>query len=177
MLLRTYIPESVAVLGCSGGNGFDRIDPAVTRRVIGVDVNPQYVAATCQRFEARLPGLQLIVGDIATEAVMFEPVKLIYAALVLEYVDPAVVLRRMPSLLTPDGQLCIVSQRPSATIPDVTPTLFVSLGRLSDVMNPVSPEQLGVIAADLEFDTIHEQIVQSSAGKKFQVQVFQREAK
>ena len=44
--LRSHRSESVALLGCSGGNGFDRIDPACTRRVVGVDLNPDYIAAT-----------------------------------------------------------------------------------------------------------------------------------
>ena len=37
VLLRQYVPESVAILGCSGGSGFDRISPNVTSRVVGVD--------------------------------------------------------------------------------------------------------------------------------------------
>lgn len=33
-------PESVAVLGAAGGNGLEQMDPAITRRVCGIDVNP-----------------------------------------------------------------------------------------------------------------------------------------
>ena len=36
-------PSSVAVIGCAGGNGFDRIDTSITKRVVGVDINPEYV--------------------------------------------------------------------------------------------------------------------------------------
>lgn len=32
-------PTSVAVLGVAGGNGLDRVDPALTKRVVGFDCN------------------------------------------------------------------------------------------------------------------------------------------
>ena len=43
VLVRQYVPESVAILGCSGGGGFDRISPNVTSRVVGVDINAAYI--------------------------------------------------------------------------------------------------------------------------------------
>ena len=43
-------PQSVAVLGIAGGNGIDRINPAMTRRVIGLDLNPQYLETVRQRY-------------------------------------------------------------------------------------------------------------------------------
>ena len=36
-------PVSVAVLGMAGGNGLDRVDGAITRRIVGLDVNPLYL--------------------------------------------------------------------------------------------------------------------------------------
>jgi hypothetical protein len=41
--VREQAPRSVAIFGCAGGNGFDRV-PSDTR-LVGVDVNPRYVAA------------------------------------------------------------------------------------------------------------------------------------
>ena len=49
------IPDSVAILGIAGGNGLSRIDPAVTTRIVGVDINPAYLEAVRNRFQARLP--------------------------------------------------------------------------------------------------------------------------
>jgi hypothetical protein len=73
LVLKMYSPESVAILGCAGGKGFDRVDPAATGRVVGIDLNPGYIAATTDRFRERLPSLRLLVGDMETEAVTFEP--------------------------------------------------------------------------------------------------------
>ncbi|MFO1094953.1 MAG: class I SAM-dependent methyltransferase [Planctomycetaceae bacterium] len=172
-LLQTYSPQSVAVFGCAGGNGLERVDPAVTRRVVGVDLNREYISTAAARFQERLPGLQLIVGDIATDAVTFEPVELIYAALVLEYVHPPDVLARLPSLLAPAGQFCVVSQLSGSSLPDITPTPYTSLHRLSAIMHSVSPHELRSFAGQQGFSVIDEQIIGSAAGKQFQLQVFQ----
>jgi len=43
--LREFRPGSVAVVGCAGGNGLDRIDRTRTTRVVGIDVNPAYLEA------------------------------------------------------------------------------------------------------------------------------------
>jgi hypothetical protein len=56
-------PASVAVLGCAGGNGFDRL-PASLPRLVGIDVNPEYVAVARARHAPSLAGLELHVGDV-----------------------------------------------------------------------------------------------------------------
>jgi len=58
------LPESVAVLGIAGGNGLDRIDSTITKRVVGLDINPLYLRAVQQRYRA-LPGLELCCADLA----------------------------------------------------------------------------------------------------------------
>jgi len=51
--LREYSPQSVAVIGCAGGNGFEKIDPGITKRVAGIDINPDYIAKSLtQKFLA-----------------------------------------------------------------------------------------------------------------------------
>ena len=35
-VLMEFSPKSIAVFGCSGGNGFEHIDPNVTERVVGI---------------------------------------------------------------------------------------------------------------------------------------------
>ena len=68
-LLKKHVPRSVAILGCSGGNGFERIPIAQVTRVVGVDINSRYVERLRGRFGAQyaeyqarvkrwIPGLQ-----------------------------------------------------------------------------------------------------------------------
>jgi SAM-dependent methyltransferase len=58
-VLAKFSPRSVAVIGCAGGNGFDRIPPAISR-VVGVDLNPRFVAETEARFRDRIENLELM---------------------------------------------------------------------------------------------------------------------
>jgi len=108
-LLKERSPASVAVMGCSGGNGFDRIDPSVTTRVVGVDLNPAYVRRARKRFSGRFDRLELYTCDIQAMDALFEPVDMVYAALVFEYLDPpASAVVRMAAHLRPGGVLATI---------------------------------------------------------------------
>lgn len=171
-MLKEYRPRSLAVIGCAGGNGFDRVSAAVTRRVVGVDINPGYIDALRARFSARLPNLELVVGDIESDRLRFAPVEFIFAALVLEYVDVKTVLERMRSLLTAGGILGTVVQLPAAAAAPVTPSPFASLEALAPIMQLVPPEQLEGLAREAGYEEIARRRETSRAGKQFEVQVF-----
>lgn len=172
-VLHTYAPRSVAVLGCAGGNGFDRISPQVTERIVGVDLNPEYINEARARFSRRFPVLELFVGDIERDEITFSPVDLVFAGLVLEYVDVDTVLLRTCVMLRPRGILVTVVQLPSDAGPEVTPSRFASLSALSSVMRLVSPEQLERLAGTHGYLRIDRQLVEVPGGKGFQVQTFQ----
>lgn len=55
--------RSVAVVGCSGGNGLSALTADV-RRIVAIDINPIYIEAVRQRFEAHSVVLELFVADI-----------------------------------------------------------------------------------------------------------------
>lgn len=167
--LDRYEPRSVAVLGCAGGNGFERISPETTRHVIGVDINPEYVTQARTRFAGRLPRLELFVGDVQTETFDFEPVELLYAGLLFEYVDVGLVLSRIRTWLVPDGLLLTVVQLPAADLPEVTPSPYVGLGALASIMRLVRPDVLSRLASDLGYREIETYVARSAAGKRFQV--------
>ncbi len=170
-ILKEHRPSSVAVLGCAGGNGFERIPTATTRRVVAVDLNPIYIEALRARFQRRIPGLELIVGDIQ-RGVKCSPVELVYAALVLEYVDVKTVLERIRSLLTEGGRLATVVQLPSATSFPVTPSPFSSIQALAPFMRLVQPDGLKNLAETAGYQEITRWLEESLGGKQFQVQAF-----
>jgi hypothetical protein len=57
-------PQSVAVLGIAGGNGLDRIDRTITKRIVGLDVNPSYLEAVRHRYSSS-EDLELWCVDLA----------------------------------------------------------------------------------------------------------------
>ncbi len=170
--LQEFSPESVALLGCAGGNGLERISSRVTKRVVGIDLNPSYIQEASRRFHDRIPALELFVGDIQTDPFDFAPVDLVFAGLLFEYVDVELVLARIHSMLNPRGRLVTVVQLPNAEIPEVTPTPFTSLESLSTVMHLVPPEMLEHLAGGCGYERIGTRRVESAGGKQFQVQTF-----
>jgi trans-aconitate methyltransferase len=124
--LARHKPRSVAVLGCAGGNGFDRISVQQTERVVGVDINAQYIDQVRGRFAGHFKTLELFVGDLERAEFAFAPVALLFAGLVFEYVDVDSVLWRIGSMLEPAGVLVSVIQLPSDTVSEVTPTKQVA---------------------------------------------------
>jgi SAM-dependent methyltransferase len=171
-VLKACAPRSVAVLGCAGGNGFDRISSAVTTRVVGVDINRSYVEELWASFQTRLPGLELVVGDVQREAVSFAPVELAFAALLLEYVDVPKVLARLRARLTANGILATVVQLAGSASSPVTPSRYASLQSLAPVMRLVPPDELRAAAQRAGYQEIASKRTEAAGGKQFQLQVF-----
>jgi hypothetical protein len=76
-------PESIAVIGIAGGDGLDHIDSSVTRRVVGIDINPAYLDAVRQRY-GQMQGLELMCADLTERFDGCSPVQLVHATLVFE---------------------------------------------------------------------------------------------
>jgi hypothetical protein len=170
-VLAQFSPRSVAVIGCAGGNGFDRIPPGILR-VVGVDLNPRYVAETEVRFRGKIKNLELMVGDIQNPAISFTPVDLIFLGLVLEYVNVESVIPRMPSMLTASGHMVTVLQLPTVGHQQVSPSPFTSVQPLGEVIHLVPPVRLQSSAEAQGFVQLESRNVVSKGGKQFQVQVF-----
>jgi trans-aconitate methyltransferase len=126
--LRQCRPESVILLGVAGGNGLERIDPEITTRVAGVDINPDYLDAVGRRF----PAAVLVHADLSTQRVDLEPAQLVHAALVFEHAGTDGCLENALSLVAPQGRLSVVLQLPSEEQPGVSATRFTSIESLRD---------------------------------------------
>ena len=173
--LRMFLPESVAVIGCAGGNGFDRI-PAVTKRVVGVDINPSYIASASSRYQGSIPGLEFHVADIQSASLAFEPVDLIFAALVFEYVSLPAALSNLSRVCRPGGRLVSVLQQPSPHVRAVSPSTYRSVELLAPIMRLIPPEEFAECAVSSGFALESEKTVALKSGKEFSVQVYRHTA-
>ena len=123
----------IAVLGCATGNGFDAVDPARVERLLGVDINPEYLALAearhRSRFGARLALRCANLDDPQAAVAALAPggYALINAALLFEYLDPARLLPVIAGALEPGGVLAVVLQLPSPTLPAVSATPFTGV--------------------------------------------------
>ena len=143
-LLQSHAPGSLAVIGCAGGNGFERIHRLETTRVVGVDINPLYLAEARRRFDGAFDVLELICADVGSETdeLGFAPVDLIFAALIFEYADARVVLPRLAARLNAGGLLAVLLQLPALGVPEITRTSHTRLQGLAPVMRLVDPEAI-----------------------------------
>jgi hypothetical protein len=132
-------PASVAVLGVAGGNGLDRINPALTKRVVGFDCNPFFLEAARRRY-AHLACLELHCVDLAMEMVEAAPVDLVHAALVFEHAGVGRCLENAVRMVDAGGALSVVLQLPSAQA--VSPSDYASIQRLRSHFAYVEPGEL-----------------------------------
>ncbi|MDO8959980.1 MAG: class I SAM-dependent methyltransferase [Rhodocyclaceae bacterium] len=171
--LDEYSPHSVAILGCAGGNGFERISSAI-QRVVGIDINHHFIAAAEARFGGRFKHLELIAGDIQNPEVSFAPVDLIFAGLIFEYVNVAAVIAKTPAMLTAAGKLVTVLQLPLDSDQQVSPSPFARVQTLGKIIRLVPPSLLQEAAESAGYAQLTSREVASRGGKRFQVQVFSK---
>lgn len=170
--LERWSPKSVAVIGCAGGNGFEKIQARGIHRVIALDVNPAYIERVRARYAQRWAGLELICADVQSESLQYEPVEFTYAGLVLEYVDVVSTLKTVRRNSRPGATLTVVSQLPHPVLGAVSRSPYESLGRLSSIMKLVAPQALRRAAAAVGFTAVSSTNIGLPSGKSFSVQCF-----
>ena len=167
-----WSPTSIAVIGCAGGNGLERIAGATVERVVAVDVNPDYIERTRARHARRLRGLELVCADVQSQSVTYGPVDLTYAALLFEYVDVCSSLKTLKRNSRPKAVLTTVLQLPHSSIRPVSPSPYKSLDRLASAMTLVAPETLYHAAVKVGFSLADAITIELNSGKMFCVQSF-----
>jgi cyclopropane fatty-acyl-phospholipid synthase-like methyltransferase len=172
LLIKRNSPASVAIIGCAGGNGLDRIAPGQVERVVAVDINPNYVEEARTRYASRLGCLEVICGDVQAESLHFEPVDLIYAALIFEYVDISSTFATLRRHCRSGGTLATLLQLPHANQNGVTPSPYESLQALAPILRLRTPAELQQFAAAAGFPTPESETIALPSGKEFCLQTF-----
>ena len=171
-LLHTYAPGSVALIGCAGGNGFDEVAKTGAQRLVGLDINPNYLADAKARFGGRIAGLELYCADIEGKMPELQPVNLVYAALVFEYVDIGKALRNLRGICLPDGVLAALLQLPMKGGASVSPSPFATLKELGSIMRLVPPDDFREVAEALGFAFVSRKLITLESRKQFSLQLF-----
>jgi ubiquinone/menaquinone biosynthesis C-methylase UbiE len=173
-VLKEFTPASLAVIGCSTGNGFEHIDDAHTHRVVGVDINAAYLSILKTRFAGKIPHLELIEADISDPGFQIAPVSMVLAALVFEYVNVAVALANIVRCLAPGAVLVTVLQLASTESAPVTATRYQSLELLAPIMNLVSPSGFSCICNEMGLQQIKTDSIPLKKGKAFFVGFYRK---
>lgn len=132
-------PDRLLLVGCATGNGLEHVDPSVTRRIVAVDVNLQYLGIARQRFFHLGPRLELYNADITGFRSPPASFDLVHAALVLEYLHPEVLVRRISEWLAEKGTCSVVLQLPGGEPPEAPSRALQLVTRAARL---VAPEDL-----------------------------------
>ena len=170
--VRQYFPKSVAVIGCAGGNGLDRLVESGVERIVGIDINPAYVETVRRRFRPRIPGLELHVADVQSMLPQIAPVDLIFAALILEYVDVPMTMRSFQKLCAPDGALVVILQAASPNVEKTSPSPYKSIQLLAPAMRLLDQGHVQERAIAAGFSLASSRVVSLRSGKDFVVLCF-----
>jgi len=159
-------PESVAVLGIAGGNGLERLQRAAAglRRIVGVDINAQYLDEVQRRFGADLP-LELHCVDLAGDDLRVTPVGLVHAALFFEHAGIARALDNALALVAPAGYLSIVLQLPASNQPGVSATPFASIQTLASNFALIDVAEFRGLLESRRFRLLQEEQLPLPTGK------------
>jgi predicted TPR repeat methyltransferase len=160
-------PKSLALLGSAGGNGLERIDPLVTRRVVAVDLNAAFLEACGARHAQRFNKFEPVHCDLSDGLPFSDPVDLVYAALVVEYLDQDAFLAYAPSLVTNDGRIAFVFQNRDERATPVSDSGVHSLQWLSAVHTAVDVDRLAEVLQSRDMKVADRRAIASAPGKLF----------
>ena len=172
-VLKRWRPESVAIAGVAGGNGLGAIDCSVTKRIVGIDINQEYLEAVEQRFRT-LPGLELHHCDLTIQAPEIPPVAIVHAALLFEHTGVHPALDHVLSLVDAPGKLSVVLQMSAAQSNDVAVTKYTSLQSVKQNFALVELADFRREMAARRFHIVDEEKRLLPGGKAFWIGVFQR---
>ena len=165
-------PESVAILGIAGGNGLDRIDLHITKRVVGIDILSAYLDA----IRARYPQLPLTLHcfDLEQGTLNEKSVALVHAALIFEHAGTGQCLQSAASLVAHGGHLAVVLQLPSSTQANVSPTQFKTMLSLANQFQLVDHANLQQSLESIGFALQHQTRRDLPAGKALWLGIFKK---
>lgn len=141
-VLDEFNPKSICVLGCTAGNGFEHLINRNIKKIVGIDINQNYLDECNNRFGKYLSQMKLICADLNEFELQSNIFDLIYAALIFEYVDFKNLLRNISKWLRTDGILSMVFQLPSEKSNPVSDTPYHSLKSLSSIMKLIDVNEI-----------------------------------
>jgi SAM-dependent methyltransferase len=164
-------PDRVLVVGCATGNGLEHVAPAVTRRVVGLDVNLQYLGICRQRFFHLGARLELYCTSATAWRAPPGSFDLVHAGLVFEYLQPAPLVEQLATWLAPGGTCQVVLALPGGEGPPVAQPVLELIRR---AMKLVPPEELTALMAGHGLKLRRSQTVTLRHGKSFWSGTFSR---
>lgn len=169
-------PNSLALLGCAGGNGLDHTAIHKMARVICLDINPEFTKELGKRYSGIIPGLECHAGEVETFR-SDNPVDLVFGALVFEYTRLNEAIESVARLLASEGEFVALLQLPADGIPTVTPSPYAqALSVVLECFRYVDSLELEKVAVPVGLILVEKRIVTLDSGKSFAVLRMKKES-
>ena len=165
-ILDKYAPKTLALLGCSTGNGLEHIQKNITQTVYAIDVNPGYLEITKKKFSDKIKNIVTLNLDIEKDKLAIKNVDLFFVGLVLEYVEPKVTIKKIIKPINKNGILFIVIQKSKRTS-FVSKSKYKSLEKLSGISNEVNEDDLNKFLRFNNMELIRREEIELTANKSF----------
>ena len=173
-VLEEFNPKSIAILGCTTGNGFEHLTDKNIERIVGVDINPKYISICKKRFGKNLSQLKLVCADLNEINFPDSSFDLIHAALVFEYVEVEPLLSKISHWIKRDGILSVVLQLPGKAASPVSETPYQSMKLLNPYMKLVKLKEFRDNAQKYGLEEIKNFKVEMNSGKSFSEIIFKQ---
>lgn len=168
-------PDSLALVGCAGGNGLDELSEYALERVVCVDVNPAYLQTLEARYGAKLRNLECHCCELEQFRSQ-DPVDLVFAGLIFEYTQLEQAVDSVSRLLQHGGNLYALLQMPADGMATVTPSPYAdALGVVVEAFRYVAPRTLIELAAMHSLNSVEQKCITLDSGKSFTLIQFQKD--
>ena len=170
LLTKKYLaklkPATCLFMGIAGGNGLEHVDNEISKKIIGIDINREYLDVCFKRYHDRMNSLQLLELDFTKETKRICSSDFIWAALVLEYAGIDKCLEFSNNNIVQGGHF-IVTIQVNNNLQSVSVTGVESVKKAGIIFSAVDPEVLLVKAKELGYALVDEEINQLPNGKSF----------
>jgi hypothetical protein len=157
-------PATCLFMGIAGGNGLEHIDNDISKNVIGIDINQEYLDISFKRYHDRIDSLQLLELDITKNTNRICNANFIWAALVLEYAGIGKCLEFSKNNISPGGHF-IATIQSNNNLQSVSPTGIESVKKAGLIFKVIDPRIMLAKAKETGFTHIGSEENQLPNGK------------
>lgn len=173
-IINSYLPQTAAIIGCSGGNGLDRLMNCRIEKIICNDINPAFLKTAEERYKNKINGIEFYCADVASENFKISKADLIFGALIFEYVDYNKAINNIVKFLNEKGIFAVLIQLHNSLIPKISPSPYHSLKKLDKHFIYVDIEKFENQCMMQKMRLMNKKEIELISGKKFLKMIFQK---
>ncbi len=163
--LSRYQPRSVMIWGVAGGNGLEHIDPQTTDRVVGVDVNQDYLDACKQRHAHLGEQFTAVRADLSKPCPELGTAELLSADLFIEYIGIVAFVARVKEC-APKTLCCVIQKNVSAAFVSTSPYMQ-ALSGIGALHRDIEEAELVSALAEIGYTVVRREEIPLKNGKMF----------